>query len=85
MRKRLFVGILSIIYGLCCLLAGWLAGIDSGFDTGYRVAYLEMDSLLKEGIRNKVSFFIEGLNIKFFPRKDGHILIGREEKNRPVL
>ncbi|MFO0752205.1 MAG: hypothetical protein U0411_02630 [Thermodesulfovibrionales bacterium] len=85
MRRKIFIVIVSVLYGICCLLAGWLAGIDSGFDTGYRVAYLEMDSLLKEGIMSKVSFFIEGLNIKFFPRKDGHILVGREEGRRPAL
>ncbi|HEX8948130.1 MAG TPA: hypothetical protein VF790_04160 [Dissulfurispiraceae bacterium] len=70
MRKKALIIIVAIGYGILCLFIGWLAGIDNGFDTGYRVAYLEMDRLLRQGMKDKVSFFIEGLDIKFHPHKD---------------
>lgn len=65
------------IYGIVCLFIGWLAGVDNGFDTGYRVAYLEMDKLLRQGIKEKVNFYIEGLDIKFFPGKDDRTVTTR--------
>lgn len=79
MRKRLIIALLAVIYGLICIGIGWIAGIDSGFDTGYRVAYIEMDRLLRQGIKERVNFYIQGLNIKFSPRKESVLKISAEE------
>ncbi|MEW6117513.1 MAG: hypothetical protein AB1553_11490 [Nitrospirota bacterium] len=75
MRKRVIVALLAVIYGLICLGIGWIAGIDSGFDTGYRVAYIEMDRLLRQGMKEGVNFYVEGLNIKFSPGEESVLKI----------
>ncbi|MEW5744084.1 MAG: hypothetical protein AB1805_01410 [Nitrospirota bacterium] len=64
--KRILV-ILSIPASFAC---GWLFGINEGVNTGYKVAYLEMDNLLKEGVNGGVKFSISGLNARFIPRQD---------------
>ncbi|MCL4490441.1 MAG: hypothetical protein M1510_00840 [Nitrospirae bacterium] len=70
MRRNIFIFILTVVYGIICVFIGWLAGVDNGFDTGYRVAYLEMDRLLRQGVKEKVNFYIQGLDIKFRSVKD---------------
>ncbi len=83
MKKKVFIAVAVITYGIVCAFIGWLAGIDNGFDTGYKLAYLEMDKLLRQGARDKVSFSIEGLDIKFKPRGDSKtVKIRTEEKSR---
>lgn len=61
---------LSIPASFAC---GWLFGINDGVNTGYKVAYLEMDNLLREGVSGGVKFSIRGLSARFVPREDKNV------------
>lgn len=80
--KRLFV-IMTIGFVFCFLL-GWLFAFNFGglYETGYKMAYLEMKQLLKEGVRSKSDFYIKGLDdFKFYPRGNDTIGISKDEKS----
>lgn len=66
MRKGLFA-LVALAIPLA-FAGGWLWGIDDGYNTGYRCAYLEMNNLLIEGLNNGRSFYISGLPVRFHPQ-----------------
>jgi hypothetical protein len=66
-KLKLIAVILLVPASFIC---GWLFGVNDGVNTGYKVAYLEMDNLLREGVSGGVKFSIRGLNARFVPRPD---------------
>lgn len=67
---KLIVVVLAIPASFAC---GWLFGVNDGVNTGYKVAYLEMDNLLREGVSGGVKFSIRGLSARFIPREDKNV------------
>lgn len=59
--------------------AGWIVGAESGFDTGHRIALIEVGAALRNQLKEGRSFnlrHIEG--IKFYPRRDGNLNYRRD-------
>ncbi|MEW6118269.1 MAG: hypothetical protein AB1553_15445 [Nitrospirota bacterium] len=52
---------------------GWVLGVNDGVNTGYNVAYQEMNNLLKQGVEGGLNFTINGVNARFVPRQDKSI------------
>lgn len=80
-KKNIFIMVFSLI---CCFLLGWLFAFNFGglYETGYKMAYLEMEQLLKEGVKSRSGFYIKGLdNFKFYPTNNDTITIKSEEKS----
>lgn len=80
-KKTILVMIFSFI---CCFVLGWLFAYNFGglYETGYKMAYLEMKQLLKDGVKSKSNFYIKGLDdFKFYPRDNDKISITLEEKS----
>lgn len=81
--NRKFIIIIAFSFVFCFFL-GWLFAFNFGglYETGYKMAYLEMKQLLKEGVRSKSGFYIKGLDdFKFYPRNNDAISIISEEKS----
>lgn len=57
---------------------GYLSALDAAYDTGYKVAYAEMDGLLREGVQGKLAFSISGLSGRFIP-KESRLVVARDE------
>lgn len=62
---------------------GVLYGIGEGFDTGYRVAFHDIDSRIAEAARDGHVFFIRGLTPKFVPRADGAVNVQKAPRLDP--
>jgi len=56
--------------GLPAFIAGWLGAVNfSGvFETGHKMAFLDIKSAIKESVKDKQQFFYMN-DIKFFPVK----------------
>jgi hypothetical protein len=59
-------------------LLGYLSALDSAYNTGYKVAYTEMDGLLRQGVKGGLAFGISGLSCRFIPRADS-LIVARDE------
>lgn len=77
--KRWMVVLLLVVwcigYGMGYLLSHHLA-----FRDGYDFCTVELNNLLKEGLRYGKDFWITGIDVKFSPRRDGMINVWRYEK-----
>jgi hypothetical protein len=81
-NKRLFIGVAFGV--LLSFILGWVVAFNfsGSYETGYKMAYLEMQQLLKEGVKGKTDFYIQGLDsFKFYPRSNDTIAITLEDRS----
>jgi hypothetical protein len=66
--KRVISVVLTI--GLPAFTAGWLVAVNfsGAFETGYKMAFCDIKSAIKESVKDRQQFFYMN-DIKFFPVK----------------
>ena len=64
---RLLPAVVGFVAG-CCIGVMW--AVDKSYDTGYKMAMLEIQQLFKEGSQGNSDFYIEGIPFLFRPQKD---------------
>ncbi len=71
-QVKLYKGIIFVFLtiGLPAFIAGWLLAVNfSGiFETGYKMAFGDIKSAIKESVKDRQQFFYMN-DIKFFPIK----------------
>src|SRR5271157_3052886 len=71
-QVKLYKGVIFVvlIIGLPAFIAGWLWAVNfSGvFETGYKMAFCDIKSAIKESVKDRQQFFYMN-DIKFFPVK----------------
>lgn len=76
--------IITLIGAIVSFLIGWVFAFNfsGSYETGYKMAYLEIQQLLKEGAKGKTDFYIKGLEeFKFYPRNPDTIAITLDNRS----
>lgn len=69
-NKYVTYGVITLIIASVGFAGGVLWTVEHAYDTGYKMAYLEMKQILKEGYHGNQDFYISGLPYKFRPQAD---------------
>ncbi len=80
-KKILIAMILGAFFSF---IIGWVFAFNfsGSYETGYKMAYLEMQQLLKEGAKGKTDFYIQGLgDLKFYPRNSDTFAITLDDRS----
>ncbi|MEW6115614.1 MAG: hypothetical protein AB1553_01780 [Nitrospirota bacterium] len=67
-QVRALVFVVLVLSIPTAFIWGWTIGVNDGVETGSRLAYAEMNNLLREGAAGHTHFMIQGLDAKFVPR-----------------
>ncbi len=73
-RNEIFT-LLIIVFFIFIVLVAYTWGRMQGWDRGEAFAKANIEAALISAIHDGRNFYIAGMNIKFYPRKDGGVTI----------